>query len=451
MSIYQLKEHGTYYYRFQVAGEIYTGKCVGCDTKREAEAYEKKKRALVVDVSEAKSVTKIIERKRAELTGNKDPIKLVEAFDKSLEKPRAKQPAPQQVALKRMMFSDFTAFMAAKYPAVVDLAEVTKAHAEAYIAHIQTKGRFMPKNTKNNKLSNTTLRKYHQAISEVFTVLAEDAGIERSPFASIAKPSKQENSREIFTLQELALIFNNLDSFTRPLFTLATLTALREGDICMLRWRDVDMANRIIKIRTRKTGATTEIVMSPKVYELFRDQQPVSGDGIYVFPEHADMYTKNRSGVPYRVKKFLNDIGIETNRENENGRRSSSVKDLHSCRHSFAYYTTSGCGISLSTAKALLGHTTLDMTEHYADHSTMLEKQKVANTIEGVLFEAPAVTDGLVLDPKRKELEIQALRALGELQAEIASIRPRLPVTVDALNTLIKACTTAIEVLQRLY
>ena len=59
--------------------------------------------------------------------------------------------------------------------------------------------------------------------------------------------------------------------------------------------------------------------------------------GEYVFPVHAEMYLRDASLVSYRIKRFLEGLGIKTTKKPE-GRRAISVKDLHSMRHVFCYY-----------------------------------------------------------------------------------------------------------------
>ena len=47
-----------------------------------------------------------------------------------------------------------------------------------------------------------------------------------------------------FTSEELKRIYDNLDDFTRPLFMMAVWTGFREGDICTLKWNEVDLVHR---------------------------------------------------------------------------------------------------------------------------------------------------------------------------------------------------------------
>ena len=213
--------------------------------------------------------------------------------------------------------------MAAKHPEAVDLAAVTPAMAEEYVALIRTEGRFQKVVTyrRGKKTitrpattatpSNRTATLFQTTCAEVFNLLARDAGIAENPFAGIVKPPKDEETREAFTDDELRLIFDNLDPFTRPLFTVAITTALREGDICTLRWREIDFRAQTIRRVMNKTGRLVEIPIAPGLLIYFQEQHTITGGGEYVFPELAKMYRENRTGVSLRVKQFLEVLGIQ--------------------------------------------------------------------------------------------------------------------------------------------
>ena len=52
-----------------------------------------------------------------------------------------------------------------------------------------------------------------------------------------------------------------------------------------------------------------------------------------------------------------------------------SVKDLHSCRHTFCYYAGLR-GIPLAVVQSIVGHMTPEMTKHYTAHATMEDKRR---------------------------------------------------------------------------
>ena len=388
----QKKAGGAWYYEFMHHGKRYFGTCEGAKSQRQAEAFERTVREKAAQAAGLKSVKALYETFREDLTGGMK-ISLDDAFELSLKKPRKRIPAEKKLGLKRGVWRDFLAFMHAEHPDILNLSDVEKKHAEEYIALLRESGKYVKAisysrsgkgkqdeqtiayRTKGvESLSPRTVNFYQVTCAEVFNLLKEDAGLQSNPFAGILKMDVTDETREAFTPEELKLIYDNLDNFTRPLFMMAVWTGLREGDICTLQWRDVDLDRRLIIRKTRKTGVKVKIPISNQLYDLIISM-PCTEDSEYVFPEHARMYLSNSDGVSYRVKKYLEGLGIQTTRIPEGRTRAISVKDLHSCRHTFCYYAGLA-GIPISVVQSIVGHMTPAMTEHYSDHATTADKRR---------------------------------------------------------------------------
>ena len=377
-----------YHYAFAQDGKRYRGVCEGCTTKREAEEFEKNLRKYVQEAAAKKDVKQLIEHFREELTGSKD-ILLTEAYERSLEKPKTRMPSEKQVRSKRSYWLDFVAFLQDRYPDLQKLSEVRPLHAEAYIQYLRKNGRFNKtvsyKGTVitqersyqlQTELSSQTINTYQQVLTEVFQLLARDAGIAENPFSSIPRLKKNAETREAFSEEELGVIRDNLDDFTQPLFTIAIATALREGDICTLKWSEIDFKRDLIIKRMRKTGNMVEIPIMPPLRVYLWQLHTDSAESEYVLPKHAEMYLNNSSGVSYRIKQFLeNKCRITTTKTLEGRSRAVSVKDLHSCRHTFCYYAGL-YGIPLSIVQSIVGHMTPEMTKHYSAHASLSAKRE---------------------------------------------------------------------------
>ena len=442
----QRRAGGAWSYEFMAAGKRYFGICEGCTTKREAEAYEKRMRERQASFAEQKSVDRLMERRRQEITGRKG-IPLADAFDLSLLKPHRRTTSDKTSLAKRGCWADFVAFMEEKYPEADDLAAVSPSMAEEYIGIIRASGRFRKavvyqrgKQTICRNVSGApsarTATLYQTTCAEVFRLLARDAGIVENPF-SMAKPPKQEETREAFTEAELRLIYKNLDDFTRPLFTVATLTALREGDICTLRWADVDFNDRLIRRTMNKTGRRVEIPIADELLAYLTEQHAHSGTGEYVFPEHATMYLKNQTGVSYRIKQFLEGLGIKTTRIPRGRSQAVSVKDLHSCRHTFCYYAGLK-GIPLAVVQSIVGHMTPEMTKHYFAHATLADKRRgiaaMSSLLPGMTADAPALPN---VEQERVELRrLVDTMPIEEVKRILATLKPSINSSAgDSLET----------------
>ena len=116
--------------------------------------------------------------------------------------------------------------------------------------------------------------------------------------------------RQPFTPEELGAITEaaRADEFIRPIIIVGMCTAMRRGDCCLLDWKDVDLANKFITVKTSKTGQTVSIPIFPMLQDELERRKRRKGrakrDG-YVFPEQARMYLENPDGITWRVKKIL--------------------------------------------------------------------------------------------------------------------------------------------------
>ena len=410
----QKKTGGAWYYEFMLRDKRYFGTCEKCRSRRDAEAFERTMREKAMQGTGLKSVKALYETFREDLTGGKK-ITLKDAFELAEQKPRPRLPSEKHAATKRTIWGDFLTFMQGEHPEVENLIDVTEAHAQEYIALLQNSGRYDKSITysrgagknfrtitrlkKDGALSARSLQLYQMVLAEVFSLLAKDAGLQDNPFTSIRRAKPDAENREAFTPDELQNIYDNLDDFTRPLFMMAVWTGLREGDICTLKWSEVDLVRHLITRKTRKTGASVQIPISDQLYSLLVATPRTESE--YVFPQHANMYLTNPSGVSYRVKKFLEGLGIQTTRTPEGRTRAISVKDLHSCRHTFCYYAGLA-GIPLAIVQAIVGHMSSEMTKHYQAHATLEDKRR---GMEHLSFFKPE-TLSTVEEPERAQLRL---------------------------------------------
>jgi len=91
-------------------------------------------------------------------------------------------------------------------------------------------------------------------------------------------------------------------------------TAMRRGDCCLLKWKDVDLKAGFITVKTAKTGQTVDIPVFPMLREELERAKKAAGKSDYSFPEAAEMYRTNPDGITWRVKQVLAKA-VETGRE----------------------------------------------------------------------------------------------------------------------------------------
>ena len=221
---------------------------------------------------------------------------------------RRREPSASYLAQSRVTLERFAAFVARVNPRAAEVAHVTRALAQAFMDAESKRG--VTARTRNDTLS---------LLRTVFKALLP-AGV-LNPFLPVLMQETESVFRKAFSPEELAAISEaaRTDEFIRPIIVVGMCTAMRRGDCCLLEWKDVDLANRFITVKTSKTGQTVSIPIFPMLEEELKrkaDSTPRpaplpgrGGEGIeragYVFPEQAAMYLKNPDGITWRVKKVL--------------------------------------------------------------------------------------------------------------------------------------------------
>ena len=94
-----------------------------------------------------------------------------------------------------------------------------------------------------------------------------------------------------------------------PLVVAAACTGMRIGDVCRLKWHDVDLDEGLIDVQTAKTGRRVTIPIFERLREVLRERNAMEGDGrvpsMFVFPAAARWYEENPSGVYQAVKPYI--------------------------------------------------------------------------------------------------------------------------------------------------
>lgn len=348
-----------------------------------------------------------LKRLKARLT-----ITLRDAFDLHLQKPHSRMASEKILKVSRRYWQDFVAYLQENYN-LETLDSVEREHCEAYIAYIRQNGRWDQKirYVKENcparkafreydsggRLSNTTLNRYQSVCKAVFSYLSTDIGytIEENPFFHI-KPLKLEVvDRDIFTEEELSLIFQNPPPLMKGLFTIGICTGLRLGDAATLRWREIEMdqqpgkdhpsfwGKEIHRI-TRKTKTLVHIPIEQELSEFLEQQWRLTKQSEYVLPDAAEMYLGHAHLLNDRILSYIKSLGIEKYRVILDRKRKQSVKDFHSLRHCFCYYAGIR-GVPLPIVQSIVGHLTAAMTKHYQSHADREARRRGIALMRGLI------------------------------------------------------------------
>ncbi len=260
-------------------------------------AAQMKLDSIVEEVRSKRTATHLVERIYEGKTGEIiKSVKLAALADEWAKIARRRQVDDRYSRQCKSTLNRFAAFVREQNPKLMEIAQVTRTIARDFMDAEGKRG-------VTGKTWNDTLK----LLRATFKYLLPAGGI--NPF--VGTPTKETETvfRIPFSPEELAAISEaaKADEFIRPIIIVGICTAMRRGDCCLLEWKDVDLANRFITVKTSKTGQTVSIPIFPMLQDELKAIAKNAGakrDG-YVFPEQARMYLENPDGITWRVKKIL--------------------------------------------------------------------------------------------------------------------------------------------------
>jgi integrase len=192
-------------------------------------------------------------------------------------------------------------------------AEINKAHARDLIKRMQEEGK-----------SISFIKKVKNTVNVVYNFGMEEGLIQvvhTSPVYGIKLNHKAEKTPDILTLEEIKkflLAAKDLEHPWYPIWAMALLTGMRNGELYALLWDDVDFENEIIRvsksfnkrtneIKSTKAGYWRNVPMSPELKLLLISLKTSSGQCQFVLPRFNEWRTGHQARV---LKTFLMAIGM---------------------------------------------------------------------------------------------------------------------------------------------
>ncbi len=160
----------------------------------------------------------------------------------------------------------------------------------------------------------------------------------------------------------------------------ALRTGVRYGELCEIRWFDVDLGNGRLMVRrsyylghvtTPKGGREREIPLSPQLVDFLKHNRHLKSELVFCKSDgHRRLYDGSIDALRFVcLKAGLRKIG------------------WHVLRHTFASHLVMK-GVPLKTVQELLGHATIEMTMRYAHLSPEVKRDAVS------LLDSPAPRQG---------------------------------------------------------
>lgn len=227
-------------------------------------------------------------------TGQKvEYVRLDELYPRWLGLQRSYTPTESRMTVTKSIFQRF-----AKATRCTYLYEVSPADVADFFNHLR------------EELAWATVKDYMSTLKTMFDRFLPAGST--NPFSGIIKRNREAEAAKVhrkpLTNEELAKLIEaaQYDDLLRPLTICAACTGLRIGDVCLLKWTDIDLANDIIELNTSKTGVRVTIPILPLLRKEIDSALAHKEDGeIYVFPDAATMYRHNKTGIIKRGKALF--------------------------------------------------------------------------------------------------------------------------------------------------
>ncbi len=216
----------------------------------------------------------------------------------------------------------------------------------------------------NGGLSKARVNRYLALLKKMFNLAVDWDYLKENPVRKIKLFSEKDNLKErILNAEEEKRLLEASSEHLRPIIITALCTGMRRGEILSLKWNQVDLSKRTIRIDKAKGGKIRIIPINDALFkELSRIKENSKSDHVFVYP---------KTGKP--IKDVKTTFNATTRR--------AEIKDLrfHDLRHTFASRLIER-GVDLITVKDLLGHHSVTVTQRYT-HSNAVQKKKAVESL----------------------------------------------------------------------
>ena len=222
--------------------------------------------------------------------------------------------------------------------------EIRKTHIAEFVAH-----------KKRDGLKPPTIRRYLATLSSLFSFAERSGWLNQNPLARFDRrslPESQPRTR-FLSRKEYRRLLAAAEPHLKPIVEMAVETGLRQRELLGLRWDQLDLDRREVRLTVTKSNQPRVVPLSDRGVAIFVATAPI-GDSPFVF-------TNPRTGQRYRnlrqsFQKACSRAGISDFR-------------WHDLRHTFASWHVQS-GTDLYRLSRILGHSTLQMTTRYAHLAT---------------------------------------------------------------------------------
>ena len=265
----------------------------------------------------------------------------------------------------------------------IPLNKLTQSDLQKFYADLKKNGRKSKVERYGTGVSDRLVRSCHATCRTALQKAVDEKLISVNPAIGCKLPPKKAQEMQVLTHEEMRrfLIQSKQDDFYE-LALLELATGMRRGEICALKWSDLDFETGALHIQRQAyhvnhgmiiTAPKTKqsdrsIILPPSVLNVLKNYRETV-DSEWMFPSPVkEGEPLNPNGVYRKMVKILDRAQCKRVR-------------FHDLRHTFAT-TALEHGMDIKTLSAIIGHvssaTTLDIYSHITDEM----QANAANKIE---------------------------------------------------------------------
>ena len=276
-----------------------------------------------------------------------------------------------------------------RYLGSKQLASLTTTDIQKLYNRLKKEGRVREHPIHGKTLSDSMVRGIHMMLHEALDAAVRERLIVRNPTNGTTVPKNNHPDKQVLDDGQLEKFLGMIEAYPdwRDLFYMECLTGLRRGEICGLKWSDIDFESGILRVERSlesvtngkiaigetKTGAGKRtIVLPPTLTELLRRRRDNAlNEWVFYDPLNPNLPV-NPEAAYRKLHTILKNAGLPLIR-------------FHDLRHTFATHAMKG-GVDPKTLSGILGHTNASFTLDTYTHVTG-DMQKNASVIVGNLMQ----------------------------------------------------------------
>ena len=269
------------------------------------------------------------------------------------------------------------------------IASLTTADMQKFYNKIKKEGRVREHPIHGKTLADSMVRGVHMMLHEALDVAVRERLLVKNPTNGTTVPKCNYPEKQILGDDQLETFLKAIKGheYWCDFFYVEVMTGLRRGEICGLKWQDVNFEENKLQVKrsvsvkkgggvsigeTKTETGVRSILMPPSVAEVLQNRKQTAITE-WVFPNFMHPEQPISPATAYRkLKVILKNAELPLIR-------------FHDLRHTFATHATQG-GVDPKTLAGILGHTNASFTLDTYTHVTS-DMQKAASNIVGNIME----------------------------------------------------------------